>query len=390
MKKNKLLAVILSCLLGVFVVCTVLYFNFFDKQETSVYDVLKDAPSKDYNVSIKTEGGMLLSDIDVFVYFDSSLEKLIDYGKTDKDGKVNFTLAEYDNYAIVFSGIEKGYNVADYYSFEGENTDITFTSKIIEDEDIYDAKFAVGNVLYDWNFTVDEGKNVKFSDILDDKKLLIINFWYESSPSAVEQLKILNDLYSKYEDSVEIIAFNPVDNTEQISVFKETNSIRFPLATCSRRFAATFGISRCPTTVFVDRYGVISLLEVGTVSSTEQLIPVFNSFTNNKYEQKLYRSGITEFVSELLPVPTVFEVVVKDADNVKIPGVEIKLTTEESGYTVVTDEFGVAKFDVSIKENDIISVLKCPEGYKFEGDAEIKLSDAMFMYNIILKDLSKK
>ena len=391
MKKSKLLTVILICVLAVAVAGSILYFYYFsDNNSESQYDFLKDAPSKDYTVNIKTEGNMLLPDIDVFVYFEDSCEKLIDYAKTDKDGKVTFVLAEYDGYAVVFSGIPEGYDVADHYSFEGETTNITFSSKLIEGEDIYDASFAVGNVMYDWSVRVDNGDTVKISDILNNKKMLVLNFWYENSPHGVDQLKIFNDLYGKYKDKVEIIALNAVDDAEQIKAFKEANTMAFPMATCSRRIPARFGVTRCPTTVIIDRYGVISFIDVGTVSSVEQLVPVFDHFTGDDYTQKLYRAGMTEFVSEIFPDPTVFEVVAKDKDNVKIPGVELKLTTAESTYTATTDDAGVARFEITTKENDTLSVLNYPDGYEYKGNAEIVLSDAMFTYNVVFESIDEK
>lgn len=389
MKKGKLLSIILVCVLAALVVGSVLYFYVFDdKDDVSVYDVLKDAPIKDYTVTVKTVGDMPLPDVDVFVYFDSSFEKIIDYSKTDKDGAVTFSLAEYENYAVVLSGVTDGYDVADYYSFNGDNTNITLTSALIADKDIYDAKLSVGNVMYDWAVTTADGNTVTISDILAQNKMLLINFWYAASPSAIEQLKIFNDLYSRYSDSIEIIALNPVDNTDDIIAFNEDNAFNFHMASCSRRLSAVFGVSRCPTTVIIDRFGVITLLEVGNVSSIEQLVPVFDHFTNDTYVQQLYRGGMTEFVSELLPVPTVFEVVTKDGDDVKLSGVEIKLITEDSTLTAITDDAGVARFDVSTKENDKLYVLNCPEGYEYKGEDEIILSDAMFTYNVIFKSLN--
>ncbi len=389
MKKHKLLSVILICVLAVAVVGAVLYFSIFKQDvEESVYDFLKDAPQTEYTVSIKTEGDRLLSDIDVFVYFDNTCEKLIDYAKTDKNGQANFVLAEYDNYAIVISGLPKGYEIDHYYSFEGTRADITFYSTLIEGEDIYDANLAVGNIMYNWEITLENGDKVTTSDILDKNKMLFITFWYEDSASSVEQLKVLNSIYSKYSDRAEIIAFNPVDKVEEIAEFKENNDLKIPMASCSRRLPARFSVSRCPTTVIIDRYGVISFLEVGTVASEEQLAPVFDLFTKDEYVQQLYRNGMTEFLSELLPAPTVFEVVAKDGDNVKIAGVEIKLTTADSEYTATTDETGVARFEVTTKENDILTITSYPEEYNYKGNTEITLSDDLFTYNLIFETLN--
>lgn len=388
MKKTKLITIILVCVFAVLIAGSILYFYFFNDSVESELDVLKDAPRTEYTVSIKTEGNMLLPNIDVFVYFDSTCEKLIDYAKTDNNGMVTFVLAEYDKYAVVFSGILEGYDVADYYTFDGNSLDITFSSGLIKNKDIYDASFAVGNVMYDWEVTTDNGNTLSVSDILDKNKMLVINFWYKDSPSSVEQLKIFNDIYAAYTDSAEIIALNPVDDIDSIKAFKESNSLNFPMATCSRRIPARFGASRCPMTIIVDRYGVISFIDVGTVSSVKQLESVFDYFTDDEYVQKLYRSGMTEFVSELMPAPTVFEVVAKDQDNEKIPGVELKLTTADSSYTVTTDENGVARFEVTTKLNDLLTVFNYPDGYKYNGKEEIVLSDDMFTYNVVFESLN--
>ncbi|MBR6514163.1 MAG: redoxin domain-containing protein [Clostridia bacterium] len=408
MEKKKVISIIIICVLAAFIAGSVLYFTVFKQDDTSKYDILNDVATKEYSINIKTAGNMLLSDIDVFVYFDDTYDKLIDYKKTDKNGNAVFTIPQYDKYVVVVSGIPEGYDVADHYSFNGDMTEITVTSKLIEGKNIYDGSFAIGNVMYDWSLNTSDGKEISISELLSDKKMLVIDFWYKEAHS-IEQLNLLNDLYNQYSDSVEVLALNPVNTDEEISGFKVENSLNkfmennteaidtdndtlniidetslnIHMASCSRRISALFGVSRCPSIVIIDRYGVVSMIEVGTVYSADQLTKVFDHYTAEEYTQKIYRNGITDFVSQAMPSPKVLEVVAKDKDNVKIPGVEIKYTSGEITYTAITDEAGVARFDVTTKLNDTLTVLNCPSEYKYSGAAEIILSDDMFTYNIL-------
>ncbi len=385
MKRKKLLSIILIFVLAAAVIGSVVYFMFFvNDSKTDEYDILRQLPNKEYTVTIKTEGNMLLPDIDVFVYFDSSFEKLIDYAKTNKDGQVTFDLAEYDDYAIVFSGIPNGYSVEECYRFQGDNTEITFSSHLIEGEDIRDGRFIIGSVMFDATFTTNDNATSNVADALSQNKMLLINFWHIDSPSSVEQLKMLNGLYEKYKGNVEIIALNPVDSDEQITAFKNENAIAFPMASCSRRVSGGFGVTRAPASVVVDRYGIISLIEVGTVSSEAQLTTVFDHFVNENYVQQLFRTGVTEFISQLWPAPSVLEIVVKDDEGKKIPGVELKMTVDGTDIPAVTDENGVATFNMTVKPDDVLTVVSYPEGYENKGKTEIVFTDVLFTYSITL------
>jgi hypothetical protein len=64
-----------------------------------------------YTVSIKSQGGMALSDIDVAIYADEKLTDMQDYAKTNENGIVNFQLVKDREYYIALSGAPKGYNV---------------------------------------------------------------------------------------------------------------------------------------------------------------------------------------------------------------------------------------------------------------------------------------
>ena len=58
-----------------------------------------------YTVSVETMGGMIMDGVDVYIYADSTLTDLKQYGETDENGVATFTMAESADYAIVLSGM---------------------------------------------------------------------------------------------------------------------------------------------------------------------------------------------------------------------------------------------------------------------------------------------
>ena len=74
-----------------------------------------------YSVTIKTAGGMPMAGIAAYVYADSTLADLKNYGETNENGTVSFTLPGGADYAIDLEGVPKGYEVENFYTFNGTN-----------------------------------------------------------------------------------------------------------------------------------------------------------------------------------------------------------------------------------------------------------------------------
>ena len=257
-----------------------------------------------YTVSVKTVGGMALSEVDVYIYLDDTLEDMQDYAKTDEEGKVSFNLPNYDKYAIVLSGVSKGYDVAEHYTFDSENCDITLTSSLITGEDISTAQLKLGDVMYDFTVNKLDGSEFTLSEVLKEKKLVMLNFWYSTCGPCVSEFPIISDVYETYKEDVEIVALNNLimDQTvENVQAFQNTTNLPFVVATCPSSWSNTFSISGYPTSVFVDRYGVICAIEVGAVTSKRPWVCAFDHFTSEDYEQKLCEGGIGDLVTQIKP-----------------------------------------------------------------------------------------
>ena len=245
--------------------------------------------------------------LEVLVFFDAddSLSDLKEFKATNEDGIATFDIAQNNKYAIALTGVPKGYDVAKSYSFSGNTAVISLSSSIIKDGDISGAKLGLGDVMYDMTVTTSDGQQVTISELLKEKKMVMLNFWYTTCQYCVEEFPYMEEAYQKYKDDIEIVALNHLDDVEAIKSFKSSMGLSFPMATCNSTFPQNvFGVSGWPTSVVIDRYGVICMVEAGGILSLRPFINMFDHFTAEDYQQKLCANGISDLVTNVKPTYT--------------------------------------------------------------------------------------
>ena len=256
-----------------------------------------------YTVKLHSAGGMALNGIDVYIYADNTLADMKDYGQTNENGEVSFQLAQGGEYAITLSGMPKGYEVEQSYSFSGTSADISLTSSLISGESLSGATLGLGDVMYDFSVVLPSGESVTLSDMLAEKDMVLINFWYTTCTWCLTEFPFMEEAYQQYSDSVGIIALDPFDQNPAIEAFQAQYGLSFPMANCPAAWSTTFGISGYPTSIVVDRYGVICLVEAGGITSLRPFISMFDHFTGDDYEQQLFNE-LGELVTDVKPTYT--------------------------------------------------------------------------------------
>ncbi len=257
-----------------------------------------------YTVTVKTQGGMALSGVAVYIYADKSLKDMKQYGETDENGKVSFQLPDSKKYAITLSGAPKGYQVEDYYSFNGTSASITLTSSLIKDTNLSSATLGLGDVMYDFTVTDTNGKQITLSELLKTKKMVLLNFWYTTCSWCLTEFPIMNEAYKQFKDDIEILALDPLDSDGDVKTFQGQQNLAFPMATCPSSWSSTFGIAGYPTSIAIDRYGVICLVESGAITSLRPFTSMFEHFTAEDYKQKLCKGGVGDLVTAVKPTYT--------------------------------------------------------------------------------------
>ena len=258
------------------------------------------APNSVYTVTVRTAGGMALPNVDVYIYADSSLTDLVQYGKTNDEGILALSMAESDSYAITLSGLADGYAPEAFYGFTGGVADITVTSSLITGESLSGAILGLGDVMYDFTVTTPDGQKITLSEMLQEKEMVLLNFWYTTCSWCIKEFPFMQQAYEAYSDKVGIIALNPLEEDPAIAAFQAQQQLTFPMVKCPPAWSATFGITGYPTSIVVDRYGVICLIEAGGITSLRPFTSMFDHFTAEDYQQIVY-GGLSELVTNVKP-----------------------------------------------------------------------------------------
>ncbi len=259
-----------------------------------------------YTVEVKTKGGMVMSGLDVYVYEDDTLANMATYGQTDEKGKVTFQLPKSDKYAVELRGVPDGYDLSKSYAFSGGAAVITLASSLITDESLASASLGLGDVMYDFSVTTPDGTTVTLSEILKEKKMVMLNFWFSTCGPCANEFPYMEEAYQLYKDKMEIIAMSPsyYDSDSSVATYQQSMGLSFPMAVCQDNWPSVFGVTGYPTTIIIDRYGVICLIEVGGITSLNPFVSVFEHFTADDYKQRLCENGMADLITKMKPTET--------------------------------------------------------------------------------------
>lgn len=90
-------------------------------------------------------------------------------------------------------------------------------------------------------------------------KPTVINFWFTSCPPCIEEIPILNKLKEKYGKKVNFISIT-YNNKKTVEEFLKKNIFKFEHITDSKVQIDSLNISAYPTTLILDKAGIIRTL----------------------------------------------------------------------------------------------------------------------------------
>lgn len=243
-----------------------------------------------YTIKVMSEGEKALSDIKVYVYKDSQQENLVWAAETDEEGMVSFEADKSDAYVAVLQEVPDGYSVEETYSVK-EDTEIKLESILVDSDDLTGITYELGDTIHDFTVSAVNGTEYKLSDLLKEKKAVILNFWFINCSPCKMEFPYLQEAYSLYKDKIEVIAINPLDGTnDNIVTFAQDNGLTFPMAVGEDTWTTCMKLTAYPTTVVIDRNGTICMIHKGMVTDTETFTKVFDYFISDDYEQTIIRN----------------------------------------------------------------------------------------------------
>ncbi len=99
--------------------------------------------------------------------------------------------------------------------------------------------------------------------------------------------------------------------------------------------------------------------------------------------------AVSEEESSSPSVESSFKVTVVDQGGNPVSGVMIQIC-KDTCIPAKTDENGMATFNIEITAEHKLSVLSCPAGYEYGGEAEVYLDDGITEYTVEVVKLAKE
>lgn len=154
-----------------------------------------------------------------------------------------------------------------------------------------DAKmYTVGDTMDDFSIALTDGTTVTLSELLESHKAVLINIWATWCGPCRSEFPYMEEAYAQVQDDLAIVAVScePTDTDEVINAFKEEYGLSIlPMASDSIGLTDWFDYSGIPTSIMVDRNGVICWQESGSITSVDTFMRLFTPFIAEEYPESL-------------------------------------------------------------------------------------------------------
>ena len=152
----------------------------------------------------------------------------------------------------------------------------------------------LGNPMPDFTVTTITGETFTLSEALKTKKAVLVNLWATWCGPCRMEFPYMEQAYEAYKDDVEIIALSveETDTTEKMQAFAEENGMTFLVASDTGvGLGDIFVTEGIPTTVLVDRFGNVVLIEVGSQTRVEAFTGAFDALISDDYTETTVMDG---------------------------------------------------------------------------------------------------
>ena len=148
----------------------------------------------------------------------------------------------------------------------------------------------LGDGIADFTFTAYDGKTYSLYETLEEKKMVLINLWASWCGPCRAEFPYMQTAYEAYQDDVEIFALSceAGDTSEVLRAYAESMGLTFPVGRDTPKLLEeSFRTGSVPTSVVVDRFGVICFIASGAVPSQEAFQQLFDVFTAEDYTESV-------------------------------------------------------------------------------------------------------
>lgn len=258
----------------------------------------QDAEDMTYQITVKSQGGVGLSGIELYVYDSDSKENIIAILTTDKDGKASFTYQAGEGYIAELGKVPEGYLTEKKYALTGENTEIVLKTQMVE-SDLNTVSYKLGDVMGDFTFTDVDNQEHKLSQLMAEKKAVMLVFFKMDDNASKTELSALQEVYAEFSKDVGVLAMNPTEQDNgKIAALAGNLKLTFPIGACESTWEKAMSLYQYPTTVVIDRYGTITLVCGDVLDTAVKFRDILGFFSAEDYQQTVVEDYKTLLVTK--------------------------------------------------------------------------------------------
>lgn len=283
--------------------------------ETNLTLVIKkpvvEVPEKEpipYTVEVKDIAGKPLADFYVTVYLG---DEIVAEKYTNSEGKFEAMLLP-NIYDVIIEAREGYFLNQELFETDliGSPIEVVCeldTLKGIEAE--YGHVYELGDIMYDFTLIDVDNNELNLYTLLETYDAVILNFWYTTCSYCNLEFPYMVDAYEStyqdeagntynYKDKIAIIAVNPTtagngDTVEIMRQYRDNMNLTFNVApdydgddsnlTMDPALTSMFYIEGYPTTVVIDKFGLIASMESGAITSVDKWTQTFDKYIDEDY-----------------------------------------------------------------------------------------------------------
>lgn len=230
-----------------------------------------------YTVTVRSDKGTPIENVIVSVYTGGTSPAAT--GTTNQKGIATMTLLSADSYTVQLSLIPPGFSCKESYTFKSTQVNINLTSlSYTTPTDHSNGNYKAGSTMGDFTLTDTDGISYTLSELLKEKELVILNFWYVACEPCKAEFPYFESVYKKYADNVQLLTMSHLDTEDKIIKLRQQMGVTFPMIREDIGFREGFDLKMYPTTVFIDSRSKILKIEVGGYKSEQELIDQIEAF----------------------------------------------------------------------------------------------------------------
>ena len=289
-------------------------------------------------ITIYSEIEAPMADVGIYVYSDASQKDMLTFVKTDAEGVAKIDKVIPVGSVAVLSGVPKGYAFEASYTLTQADTKLVLEIELLKEM----TTVAAGDIMFDFTVTDTEGTEYTLSKLLEEKDAVVLNFWFAGCGPCQAEFPSLQKAYETHGENVALLAMNPTEETlDVIKAFKSEYGLSFPVVKCD----ATWAQQYYPTTIVIDRYGIVSLIHVGSVVAEGVFEGMFTHFSAENYKHQVI-SDIIDLKIDVDAAPTTDP----ESGLLEISGAEGFEVTVAPGESVECDVYKVSGMTLKIED----------------------------------------